>query len=114
MSKRPTKPQELNLGIKMVPGPSGGGKIEKVEKWSGLLKAGLTAGDEIMLWNGKKMGSFDDLVNVLDAAGVGGALKLTVLRAGKTVELNATVPKRKTLSLDLEEIDEVLERKISP
>jgi S1-C subfamily serine protease len=113
-AKKPKNPQELNLGIKMKPGPSGGGLIEKVEKWSTMLKAGVTAGDEIMKWNGQMLTSFDHMVQILDAAGIGGTVKLTLLRSGKTVETAFTVPKRKTLSLDLDEIDEVLERKISP
>jgi S1-C subfamily serine protease len=113
-TKRIPKPQELNLGMRMTPGPSGGGLIEKVEKWSSALKAGIQVGDEVMLWAGQKLKSFEHFVEILDAAGVGGVIKVSVLRAGKTVELNFTVPKRKTLSLDLEEVDEVLERKISP
>jgi S1-C subfamily serine protease len=112
-TKRVPKPQELNLGVKMVPGKNGG-VIEKVEKWSTALKAGVQVGDEIVLWNGQKLTSFEHMVEILDAAGVGGIVKLGVLRGGNNIELNLTVPKRKTLSLDLDEIDDVLERKISP
>jgi S1-C subfamily serine protease len=113
-AKRAVKPQELNLGMKFKTGPNGGALIEKVEKWGAALKAGLLVNDEIMTYSGKKPASFEEFVQILDAAGVGGVVPLSVVRGGKSIELKLTVPKRKTLSLDLEEVDEVLERKISP
>jgi len=113
-SKRPVKPQQLNLGLSMDKGPNGGGLISKVEKWGAGLKAGVAVGDEVMAWNGQRPKSFEEFVALLDSIGVGNVVKVTVLRAGKQIELNLTIPKRKVLSLDLDEIDEVLERKISP
>jgi hypothetical protein len=41
-------------------------------------------------------------------------VQLTVVREGQTVELPMKILERKTLSLEVKALEEVLERKISP
>jgi S1-C subfamily serine protease len=105
----------VNPGMSTQNGPNNGALVMKLEKFGSAPKAGLQVGDEIMTWNNKAPKTGEELLLILGSVGIGGTLKLSVLRGGNRIELNMPiVAKRKTLSLDLDEVDAVLERKISP
>jgi S1-C subfamily serine protease len=111
--KKPVGP----IGFDAKPGgPNGGFLVSKVDRFTPGAKAGVLVGDEVMMFQDAPIpGSGEEMNKLLESIGVGGTLKVTVLRAGAKHDLGLVLTaKRKVLSLELEEIDEVLERKISP
>ena len=106
----------VSLGISDCAGVKGGGlRVGKVEKFGSAGKAGVVQGDVLVSFNGRTLDSFETAQKIADEVGTGGALKVKLVREGKPLELEMKLrPKKKALKLDLEELDEVLERKISP
>jgi S1-C subfamily serine protease len=90
--------------------------INKVDKFGSAAKAGVLAGDEITDINGARLtaASIQSMEETITKIGVGGTLKLGLIRQGKKIEVAVQLRAKKNLSLDLEEVSETLERKISP
>ena len=74
---------------------SKGVKISGTVVGSPAEKAGLQAGDTIVQWNADKVDSLQQLTNLLGAGKPGDKVKLSVKRADKRVELEATLAERK-------------------
>lgn len=69
------------------PGQDAGVYVESVTAGGPAAQAGIQPGDIILTANGQTISSLDDLTIIRDAAGVGGALALTVWRDGEALEL---------------------------
>jgi S1-C subfamily serine protease len=87
---------------------------QKLDKNGSAAAAGMLVGDELIAINGKPTPSPEAVTALLAAAGgVGAVVTVRVVRNGAAIELPVTL-KKKTLSLEVEDVAEVLERKISP
>jgi S1-C subfamily serine protease len=114
MSK-PNEPKQMNIGLGAVSlGPNNGALVESLARFGSLAKAGVQAGDEILASSGKPIVSMDQWKADLEAVGIGNVAVLTVLRGGQRLELPMKILEKKTLSLEVKALEEVLERKISP
>lgn len=108
------QPKQASLGLAARPGPNNGALVETLARFGSLAKAGVQVGDEVVLCNGKSIVSMDQWKLDLEAVGVGATVTLTVVRNGQTMEMPMKILERKTLSLEVKALEEVLERKISP
>jgi S1-C subfamily serine protease len=111
----PEKSKPVAFGV--VPGgagPNGGTLVQRSPRFSPAGKAGILAGDEIMTLNGTQPASIDEANTLLQAIGVGGIVKVLVVRGGKRVEIPVTLGENKIANLDLGDIDQILERNIAP
>ena len=104
----------VNFGVEAKPGPNQGGLVQRVARFSSAAKGGIIPGDEILAFDGKRMTAPEQVQAALAAAGVGATIQVTLLRNGSPMELPVLLLEKKTLKLDLDEVDEVLERKIAP
>lgn len=106
----------VSLGISDCAGVKGGGlRVGKVEKFGSAGKAGIQQGDVLVSFNGKAVDSFETAQKIAEELGTGGSVKVRLIREGKPLDVEMKLrAKKKALKLDLEELDEVLERKISP
>jgi S1-C subfamily serine protease len=106
-----------NLGISDYVVQPQGAQITKIDKFGSAGKAGLAVGDIMTAVNGKKLPAVKPHELVLAEcaiAGVGGSINVNILRGGKDMLVAVKLTAKKTIALDLEEVSEVLERKISP
>jgi S1-C subfamily serine protease len=108
------KGSAINLGIGAAQGPSGGVLVESVQRFGSAAKAGVQVGDEIVATNGQKLATFEQWLLDLEAIGIGNTVTVRVLRAGKPVDIAMKLLEKKTLSLEVKALEQVLERKISP
>lgn len=108
------QPKQASLGLGARPGPNNGALVETLTRFGSLAKAGILVGDEIVRCNGNPITSMDQWKLDLEAIGIGATVQLTVVREGQTIEVPMKVLERKTLSLEVKALEEVLERKISP
>ena len=69
----------------------GGAKVTKVVSGSPADKAGIKAGDTIVAFNGHAVNNNFSLLGFVRAAAFGDSVKITVVRDGKTSEVNATL-----------------------
>jgi S1-C subfamily serine protease len=88
--------------------------LKKVDRFSSLGKAGISAGDEILTVQGEPLVTAEGLAATLAAVGVGGTIKVVIRRGTQQQEVAVQLRPVRRLNLDLAEVDEVLERKISP
>jgi S1-C subfamily serine protease len=110
-----TNKAEPFLGVlEWKPGPNGGVLIERLDKYGTLGKAKFSVGDELISIDGAPFDSHETVTSVLQQAGVGGTVKVQRIRGRETEELEVKVRAKRTLNLDLDDSDELLERKISP
>jgi S1-C subfamily serine protease len=112
-----TPAQAPNLGISDLALVPQGAQLKKIDKFGSAGKAGLLVGDIVTGVNGKRLPPQKPQELVLAEcaiAGVGGTVNMHILRAGKEMVVPVKLVARKTIALDLEEVSEVLERKISP
>lgn len=70
---------------------SGGVYVDSITPHGPAQEAGLQMGDVIIAGNGQAITSLEDLTVLRDQVGVGGEMKLTVLRDRETVELTLTL-----------------------
>jgi S1-C subfamily serine protease len=114
--QKPTPPASLGIQDYVIT-PNGGALIRKLDKYGSCGKAGIVAGDELQGLNGTKLPKDKPAEwtgEVCRKVGVGGSVNAHILRGGKQMIVPVKLIARKVLSLDLEEVSEVLERKISP
>ncbi len=106
------------LGIASAENHAQGAEIKAIDPNSPAEKAGLKPGDIIARFANSPVASIEDLQRLVRATPVGQVTRIGVFRAGKKVTVEVTlaapVAKRKKLSLDVGDVSEVLERKISP
>jgi S1-C subfamily serine protease len=115
MADAPPAKQEVNLGLEMTNGKHGGVSVMKVDRFGSAGKAGVLVNDEILSWNGQSPKTEAEFLAIMTSLKVGETLRLRIVRNGAQMDLPVPLlAKRKKLSLDLEELDETLERKISP
>ena len=69
----------------------GGAKVTKVVSGSPADKAGIKTGDTIVAFNGHAVNNNYSLLGFVRAAAFGDSVKITVVRDGKTSEVNATL-----------------------
>lgn len=81
--------------------------VEQVMEGSNAEKAGLKKGDQVIRINGEKTPFFQDVVKTLGKHKEQ-EIKLTVLRDGAEMELNATVTKNGTLGFGVQPITQQL------
>lgn len=84
----------ITRGGAQVTSPSGGGAA--VVKGSPADKAGLKADDTVVAFNGKAVGSSSALLGYVRAASLGDKVKLTIVRGGKTMDVNVTLDQEET------------------
>jgi S1-C subfamily serine protease len=94
-------------------GPNGGLVLTKVEKFSSAAKAGLAVGDEIVSIDGQVVRSPDEALAAVQRAGVGATVTVQAMRGGAALALPMKIFEKKA-DLDLGDISDTLERKISP
>lgn len=70
--------------------------VEKVVKDSPAAKAGIQKGDVIVRFDGEEVSSVYKLTRLLNEIAPDHTAKITVLRGGSEIELNATLAKRET------------------
>lgn len=116
MGTPPLKKKTVNLGVSGAPGPNGGLHVAQLERFGSAAKAGLQIGDEVIGWNGNRLvaATLDQWMKDIDTVGVGGTIQLQVVRTGQIIEVPMKLVEKKTLSLEVKPLEEVLERKISP
>ncbi len=109
------------LGIGSAQNHAQGAEVLAVEPNSPAEKAGVKVGDIVARFANQPVASIEDLQRLVRATPIGEVARIGVLRAGKKVTLEVTLAaqaapaaKRKKLSLDVGDVSEVLERKISP
>ena len=73
-----------------------GSAVQSVVSGGPAAKAGVQKGDVIVGYNGKTVGSNASLLGYVRATALGDTVKLTVVRNGKTVELNVTMDKEES------------------
>lgn len=95
-------------------GPNGGLVLVRVEKFSTAYKAGLMVGDELLAFDGKRFATPQEGLAILQAVGVGGQVTVDLVREGAKMQLPMKLFEKKVVKLDLDDISNVLERKISP
>ena len=103
-----------NLGMASAPGPNGGLLAKKLDQNGSAAVAGVRVGDEVVAINGRPINKPEAVSAILaEAGGVGASVAVRLIRDNAVVELPMLLKKR-TLSLEVEDVAEVLERKISP
>jgi S1-C subfamily serine protease len=70
-------------------------------------------GDEILALDGTRITEALAAMMLLQTAGVGATVRVSLMRAGQPMELPMAV-QAKALVLELDDLDEVVERKIAP
>jgi S1-C subfamily serine protease len=86
----------------------------KVDKFSSLGKAGLGPGDEILTIDGQPLTTPEALADHINKVGVGGTITARIKRGKEQKDIPVKLRPVRRLSLNIDEVDEVLERKISP
>jgi S1-C subfamily serine protease len=116
----PAQPMEnqmaraASLGVQTKPGANGGLVATTVEASGSAASAGVAVGDELVAINGTATPSAEAVAACLKAAGgVGATATFRIIRGGATLELTGSL-KCRQLSLDVEDVSAILERKISP
>jgi carboxyl-terminal processing protease len=111
-----TTGKPATLGVAGSNGPSGGVLIHRVDKGGSAAGAGLAVGDELLSINGKACASQQQVAAAIaESGGAGTTVKVVVLRKREKIELPVTLrEKKKVMSLDFDESDSVLEKKITP
>jgi membrane-associated protease RseP (regulator of RpoE activity) len=69
--------------------------ISGIEENSAAEESGLKTGDILTEIDGKKVGSYEEVVNIISSKNPGGKITLTYLREGKTYEAEATLKEKK-------------------
>jgi serine protease Do len=91
----------LGVSVQDAPGahlPSAGVAIANVDRTGPASKAGLRPGDIVLAVNGDPVDSARGLIRAVSATAPGRALKLTVKRAGQSVEVPVVVGRRPNAS----------------
>jgi S1-C subfamily serine protease len=97
-----------------TPGPNNGLLVQKVDRNGSVAGGGVLVGDEVVAINGKPTPRAEAVAPILaEAGGVGAVVTVRVIRDRAAIELPVKLVK-KTLSLEVDDVAEVLERKISP
>ena len=98
--------------------PRNGVVVKAVDRFATLPKGGVLVGDELLSLGGIPTSELNTDTAWLDLfnkkIGIGNMLKVKLVRGGKEMELTMKVIGRRPLNLQLDEVDEVLERKIAP
>lgn len=107
------------FGITSAKDHAKGVEVEGVEANSPAAIAGVQVGDVIARFANQPTKVIGDLQALVRATPVGVATRINLFRAGQKVTLEVTLQakapaKKKKLSLDVGDVSEVLERKISP
>lgn len=91
--------------------------LHKLNRFASLGKAGIVAGDEILAIGDHEL-PVPDLQElsreVCARVGVGGTVDVRLLREGEERTVPVRLLAKKSFVLDIEEVSEVLERKIAP
>lgn len=106
------------LGIRELKPLLGGGlMVQKLDRFGPCAKAGVNVGDEILAINGERLPAqeVDEVAQgICVKIGVGGAVQLSIRRAGEAMKIPVVLRAKKSLDLNIHELSEVLERKIAP
>lgn len=84
----------ITRGGAQITTPSTGGSA--VVKGSPADKAGLKADDTVVAFNGQAVGSSSALLGYVRAASLGDKVKLTIVRGGKTMDVDVTLDQKET------------------
>jgi C-terminal processing protease CtpA/Prc len=106
------------LGISdLKPVLEGGLVVQKLDRFGSCAKAGVVVGDEIFAIDGEVLpaeGVEEVAQGICARIGIGGTVQLRIRRAGEEMEVPVRLLAKKSLTLNIQEISEVLERKIAP
>jgi len=100
-------------GFDKTPGPNGGLVVRVADGASSAARAGIVIGDEVLAIDGQKLNDAAHAMTLLQAAGVDANVTVKLVREGAELELPMVVL-AKSLALELDDLDEVVERKIAP
>src|SRR5262249_37746875 len=95
-------------------GANGGLLLAKIEKFGTAYKAGLQVGDELLTFDGERFATPQEGLALVQTVGVGGTVQVELVRAGERLTLPMKLYEKKIVKFDLDDISNVLERKISP
>ncbi|WEV60026.1 trypsin-like peptidase domain-containing protein [Bifidobacterium sp. ESL0728] len=84
----------ITRGGAQITTPSTGGSA--VVKGSPADKAGLKADDTVVAFNGQAVGSSSALLGYVRAASLGDKVKLTIVRGGKTMDVDVTLDQKES------------------
>jgi S1-C subfamily serine protease len=104
-----------DLGITAATPVEGCLRLDAVRKFGSAGRSGLQDGDVLVSFDGAAATSLDQLSTLIEKRAVGDVVNATYRRNG--AQANVSIKLRagkKALNLDIEEMEEVLERKISP
>ena len=94
-SRRKADPKSAFLGVRFSQTPHPDGVlVEQVVPNAPAAKAGMKAGDVITEFDGKKVGSVEDIIAIMRKKKPGDKVKIKVLRNGEEVKLEATLEER--------------------
>lgn len=91
--------------------------VKRVGKFSSLGRGGVVAGDEILAVGDAPIATLTDgdaATAFLQSIGIGQTVAVRLVRGGEEQRLEVKILARKKLSLDLSEVEPVVERKIAP
>lgn len=84
----------ITRGGAQITTPATGGSA--IVKGSPAEKAGLKANDTVVAFNGQAVGSSSALLGYVRAASLGDKVKLTIVRGGKTMDVDVTLDQKET------------------
>jgi S1-C subfamily serine protease/photosystem II stability/assembly factor-like uncharacterized protein len=87
-------PSDVFLGIQGEDGPQGGARLTQITEDGPAEKAGLEQGDIIQAIDAQKLANYDALTEAIRTKRAGDKMKLTILRANETKEIEVTLENR--------------------
>lgn len=87
-------PSDVFMGIQGADAPQGGARLTQITEDGPAEKAGLEEGDIIQAIDGQKIANYEALTEAIRAHKAGDKLKLTILRAGESKEIEVTLENR--------------------
>jgi S1-C subfamily serine protease len=107
--------KEVSFGIlDLEQTPRSSWILKALDKFGSLSKAGVQAGDELCFIEGETLNSAEDFLAIGKRIGVGGTARVRLIRGGKKLEIPVKLRAKPKLELTLDEVSDVLERKIAP
>jgi S1-C subfamily serine protease len=100
-------------GFDPASGPNAGLLVASADPASSAAQAGIAVGDEILAIDGARVKEPAGAMALLQAAGVGATVCIELVRSGAELRVPMQVL-AKSLVLELDDLDEVVERKIAP
>jgi S1-C subfamily serine protease/photosystem II stability/assembly factor-like uncharacterized protein len=90
----PPPPSDIYMGIQGEDGPQGGARLTQITEDGPAAKAGLEQGDIVQAIDGQKLANYDALTEAIRTRKAGDKIKVSILRATETKEIEVTLDYR--------------------